>query len=245
MRLFEMFKDHRYVIYWLVHLILFMLGAYFLRSSDITYQSIGASLMAAGIAGAVIFIYIMYSQNLSDKLEIISRFGITNIFEARAARIKSIYDEKLNTARNNIDILGFGLSALREDYLNDFVTWKTRAKVRILLIDPEFPTSEFSLSGLRDREEGDQAGEIEREVRQFIEDTRDIVDDDFQIRLYRCLPSVNIFRVDDDLFWGPYLMREQSRNTPTMLVRGGGLLFEKLQSHFEVIWEDSNLSRSV
>ena len=235
----------KYIIYWLVHIILIILGIVFFQIQDILFKSIGTSLIAAGIAGLVIFGYIIFTQKINDKLDVISKYGIENIFEARAARIKSTYDEKLKNAKNNIDVLGFGLNALREDYLGDFVKWKASAKVRILLIDPDYPTEEISLANLRDQEEGDAAGEIKKEVNQFIKDVDNIVDENFEIRLYRCLPSVNIFRVDDDLFWGPYLMKEQSRNTPTILVGSGGLLFDKLHSHFETIWNDDTLSGSI
>ena len=67
----------------------------------------------------------------------------------------------------------------------------------------------------------------------------------FQVRLYRCLPSVNILRVDDELFWGPYLIREQSRNCPTFIVRRGGILFSRFTAHFDSIWADDNLSREI
>jgi hypothetical protein len=57
-----------------------------------------------------------------------------------------------------------------------------------------------------------------------------------EIRLYRALPLINIFRIDDDLFWGPYLLEDQSRNYPTLLVRSPGWLFQRLEQHFEMLW---------
>ena len=67
----------------------------------------------------------------------------------------------------------------------------------------------------------------------------------FQVRLYKVLPSVNYFRVDDEAFWGPYLMLEPSRNTPTILIKRGGVLYDKLRNHFDAIWSDDSFSRTV
>jgi len=46
------------------------------------------------------------------------------------------------------------------------------------------------------------------------------------------------------MFWGPYLIRSQSRNAPTFVVRHGGELYRRLMWHFDTIWADDNLSRN-
>jgi hypothetical protein len=58
----------------------------------------------------------------------------------------------------------------------------------------------------------------------------------------RCIPAINLFRIDDDVFWGPYLMQQQSRNTPTLLATRGGFLFDMLQKHFDALWAQSSPS---
>lgn len=60
--------------------------------------------------------------------------------------IRDEYHTRLAKARH-IDLVGFGLSAFREDYINDFVGWSH--SVRILLIDPDFPTRQHSLATVR------------------------------------------------------------------------------------------------
>jgi len=132
-----------------------------------------------------------------------------------------------------------------EDHGNRFVEWKMRAAVRILLLDPEYPTAESPVANLRDSDEGQDPGTICNEVRRFVRDTASLHGENFRIRLYRCLPSVNIFRVDDEMFWGPYFIRRVSRNSPTFVVERGGKVFETLLGHFESIWRDDELSREV
>jgi len=55
---------------------------------------------------------------------------------------------------------------------------------------------------------------------------------------------VNIFRVDNKMFWGPYLIKQPSRNSPTFLLRQA-ILFDRLLEHFERIWKDDSLSRPI
>src|SRR5947207_3214988 len=96
---------------------------------------------------------------------------------------------------------------------------------------------------------GNALGTIEADVQAFIRETRHLlggnVQHSFDIRLYKCLPTMTIFRVDDELFWGPYLVREPSRNSPIFIFRRHGLLFHHLLDHFEHIWNDTTLSRSI
>src|SRR5207302_5355806 len=133
-------------------------------------------------------------------LAIVTEFGFVNAFEARAARIKEQYDKYLESAHEQIDLIGFGLRALREDYLREFQDWKQRANVRILLLDPEFPSAQFSYARQRDNEEGNSQGSTESDVQKFIKETSHLTgaggEHTFEVRLYRCLPAINIFRID-------------------------------------------------
>jgi hypothetical protein len=181
-------------------------------------------------------------------LENIRDSGLIDVFQQRGLRIKSQYDIKLNEAREGIDVIGFGLKSLREDYQKEFKAWSSRARVRILLLDPNFISPECSIANQRDREEGDDVDSINRDVRAFIRGCAHLLNDEmlkFDIRLYKCLPSINVFRIDDHLFWGPYLVGDVSRNFPTFLVDRQGSLFKRLLAHFETIWSSDEFSRPV
>jgi hypothetical protein len=210
--------------------------------------AIGTSLIAAGIVGWVVFTYVFASNRISESLQIVSDFGIVKAFEGRQVTIRPEYDRLLNNASSHIDVLGFGLNALRQDYLPQFALWKQKANVRVLIIDPEFPNADLAYALQRDFEEGDPHGTISQQVKQFATDTREIRnsagDHTFEVRLYKCLPSVNIFRVDNKMFWGPYLIKQPSRNSPTFLLRQA-ILFDRLLEHFERIWKDDSLSRPI
>lgn len=231
--------------YVLLQFVLILVGYILFRPDSLLLAGIGSSVMATGMTGLLLFLYVWLNTAQAEHLRILVQFGIVSIFAGRSVTIKGEYDERLRSATDHIDILGFGLRALRIDFSREFATWKTRARVRILLIDPEFPSHDSSFANQRDVEEGHRSGSIANEVHDFIRDVgRHVESDKFQIRLFRCLPSVNVFRIDDDLFWGPYLLRQESRNTPTFLVRRGGLLYQRLAEHFETMWTD-DFSRPV
>lgn len=243
-----------HTIYLLLHVILFIVGSFFIAVSSFSeeyhepWRAVGASLVAAAITGWVIFVYLFFQRETSKRLNLLADFGFVDAFSARQVLIKPEYDTRLQVARDKIDIIGFGLSAFLEDFKNEFPNWCTRAHVRILLLDPEYPTANQSYADQRDREEGVQVGRIGSDVRQFVKEAYAIVPSGharFQIKLYRCLPMINIFRIDDEIFWGPYLLGSVSRNMPTFLVKRGGILFDLFLRHFENIWNDDFFSLNI
>ena len=210
--------------------------------------AIGGSLVAAGVAGHVLYLHVRWSQKEESRLEEIRHAGIERVFEKRSVAMRSEYDSRLERASNSIDILGFGLQHLREDHLEHFPDWANRAKVRILVIDPESPSIETPYANQRDIEEGSKEGQIAQDVRAMASSCRELLTNDasrFEMRLYTCLPSINIFRIDDEVFWGPYFVGGVSRNMPTFLLDGGGFVGMAIMEHFERIWTDSALSRET
>jgi hypothetical protein len=236
-------------VYILAHAVLIILGYALARTGSSLMVAIGSSLVAAGITGWVIFVYVLFSQSLSERVQIFTRFGLTLIFDTRSVHIRPEYDRRLNLANDGIDIMGFGLQSLRQDYGNDFESWRNRAKVRILMLDPTFPLVNQSYAMERDKEEHDDVGNIEKNVQRFLEELAPILQSQgahsFEVRLYRCLPTLNIFRIDDEMFWGPYLIGKPSRSNPTFVAAKGGILFEKFKDHFDHIWANKELSVSV
>lgn len=248
MRRFAGFLSPTNWIYVLAHLCLLLIGFVLLGYQNPTAKAIGASLIAAGIAGWVILVYVLQSQKLTDRIKIVLDFGFRAAFEGRSVLIKKEYDSRLSTVSQKIDIMGFGLKTLRQDYARDFAAWRGRADVRILIIDPHYPVGDSTYADQRDLEEHDKIGSIREDVEAFLKEVAPHLAAEgphvFQVRLYRCLPSVNLFRVDSELFWGPYLIHQQSRNSPTFIVEEGPL-FKMLMDHFDSIWSSDHHSCSI
>jgi hypothetical protein len=173
-------------------------------------------------------------------------YGFRAAFEGRSVLIKEEYTNRLSAARD-IDVIGFGLSAFREDYASRFLDLAQTKNIRILLLDPAYP-SESTYADQRDHEEKNTPGDIAKDINQFIKQTAEVrqkFPKSFRVRLMTCLPSINLFRFDSEMLWGPYLVGEQSRNMPTFLVARGGYIFNRLDEHFNSIWSNNDLSREI
>jgi hypothetical protein len=235
----------------LSHTVMVLLGVVFLAYASLHHllgqgvtEAIGGALIASGIVGVTLFLYVLTTETLKSRIEAFTKAGLLKSFPGRSVLIRDKYHTRLAQARY-IDLVGFGLSSFREDYINDFVGWSHRADVRILLMDPDFPSPDHSLADQRDKEENNSVGQIRSDVQAFeraVSNLSGLNRGRFKVHRVRAIPAINLFRIDDDLFWGPYLMNQQSRNTPTLLATRGGFLFDMLQKHFDALWAQSSPS---
>jgi hypothetical protein len=208
---------------------------------------VGGSLIAAGIAGEVLFLYIRAAEGTAQRLELLVEAGLLKVFSARSVRIREEYETRLKDAKE-IDVLGFGLASFRQDYGDKLIQLTSHATIRIIVLDPDFPTPEHSLADLRDAEEKNHPGQIRGDIEKFeklIAETPGQKRTKFQIRRLRAIPAVNIFRVDDVIFWGPYLIGNHSRNMPTLLVQRGGFLFDRFKTHFDELWSSTQFTIAI
>ncbi|GAB3885665.1 hypothetical protein GCM10027612_21450 [Microbispora bryophytorum subsp. camponoti] len=195
----------------------------------------------------MIFIWLRLSEQNGVRARHIQQVGIVDAFPARSVPIKHEYESRFNNARKQIDFLGFGLRALREDFGNDMANWLERVPVRILLLDPEKPDPAFTYAHQRDLEESNSPGSIATDIASFLyfmAPLKNKYPKRLEIRLYSCLPAINVCRIDDEIFWGPYIMGAQSRSTPTFLASPAGIMFKILVDHYDQIWVDGRFSRS-
>jgi hypothetical protein len=239
-------------IFWLLgHLIAVLLGILFLGTPNVfpwmpkaVAEGIGGGLIGSGIIGEILFLYVATSESTRARLEALLEAGLVKVFPSRSVRIRDEYEHRIKNAKE-IDILGFGQSSFREDYQERFEQLSKQARLRVMLLDPDYPSRENSLADIRDREEGNASGQIRTDVELFESAVKKLVGSNrpnFKVRRLRAIPSVSIFRIDDVIFWGPYLVGQQSRNTPTLLVKRGGFLFAQLKQHFENIWSSDQHS---
>jgi hypothetical protein len=222
----------------LSHTIMILFGTLFLSAKSVhtvlgagVSEGIGGSLVATGVAGISLFLYIASSDAMRARVEMFTKAGLSAIYSGRSVLIRDQYQQKLAKAQK-IDLVGYGLSSFRQDFVGEFVAWSHRARVRILLPDPDFPTQELSLADQRDREENHPVGRTRADIEAFenaVSELAGLKRASFRVHRVSCIPSINVFRIDDDIFWGPYLMNQQSRNTPTLLATRGGYLFSVLE----------------
>lgn len=206
---------------------------------------VGLSVLAAGVTGFVMVGYLIFSESTRNRITVLQKFGIREYFDSNTTAIKGEYQRRLERPNKRIDVLGLGLSHLRKDFSSSFDRWASDGKVRILLIDADWPGEGVTYANQRDVEEKDPIGSIRQDVNAWLTETvalRSAHQDTFRLRLYKAIPTITMVRMDNEIFWSPYLMHRASGSTPTMVVRRGGLLFDVLSKHFEDIWESSTLS---
>jgi hypothetical protein len=240
--------SQRLIVYLVVQTFLVIVGVLLIvLANGKVGLAIGTSLLASGAAGGALFGYVLLSDRWSAGVASLLDAGLRDIWPVRSVQMRDEYDRRLEAARENIDLIGFGQRSFREDHIDDFAAWTGRGvAMRLLLLDPTFPSQEFAYANQRDREEG--SGTIAEDVGRFLSEVkaRDLHQNELlSIRLFRCLPVLNLFRIDDDIFWGPYLIRKPSRNSPTLLTVRGGPLFKVLSTHFDDIWQQPELSVSI
>lgn len=202
------------------------------------FVAVGTSIAATGIAGWTMWLYVSSQDKTAAAAKAIDKAGIDFVYEKRSAQIRNEYDSRLRRARK-VDIMGFGLRQFGLDYMKQLGEISKRAKIRILVINPESPHA-----SARDAEEGQTAGTIKIEAEEFIAKFRATYGQNserLQMRVYDCLPMVNIFRVGRDIFWGPYLLDRNSGNTFTIRVRKPGLAYRQLHSHFQKAWDSAHV----
>jgi len=243
-------RNARFAAYFSVQLILVLSGALIAATLGTIGLAVGTSMIATGASGIIVFGWVVFDEAENERRRVVDNFGFVTAFPFRSIQIKDEYRGRTQKASQHIDVMGYGLNSLREDFLDDFREWATRLKVRILLVDTEAPSGATKYVDVRDTEEDNSPGRTRLEVQKFIIDTYPLwsQNENFQVRLASTLPSVNMFRIDDESFWGPYLISSSrygraSRNLPTMIVKRPGYMYERLVDHFDEIWSSDLLSR--
>jgi hypothetical protein len=245
-------RNARFTAYFAIQLVLILSGALVAATSGTIGLAVGTSMIATGASGIIVFGWVVFDEGENERRRVVDNFGFVTAFPYRSIQIKDEYRNRTRKASYRIDVMGYGLNSLREDFLDDFRDWAARLKVRILLVDTESPGDATKYVDVRDTEEGNSPGRTRLEVQKFISDTYHLwnENENFQVRLATALPSVNMFRIDDESFWGPYLISSTrygraSRNLPTMIVRRPGYMYERLIDHFDEIWSSDVLSRAL
>jgi hypothetical protein len=184
------------------------------------------------------------------------------LFGGRGDMFFKLYDEALSGIQAQLDIFSLKLSRFRQNHRATLLSAAARTRIRIALLDPAFPlpADQVSLASIREREEGATAGAIRRDVAEWASvyaEYRRAVDNGamtetpdhgLHIRLYNILPTVNLFRVDANLFVGPYLLEVEDRHTPTFLIQSSGRgsatmgtnMYDAYQRHFEAVWNNAH-----
>lgn len=204
--------------------------------------SIGTSIVASSIVVYLSSKYLFKQNKIKD---IIEQWGLINIYRTRAEMNLSCNLE-LDKVNDRIDIIAFGLKGFRERH-STLITQKVKRglKIRIISINPN---SNFLMQ--REKDENEIEGQIKNTIiklNEWIDElkTHQVQLGQVQIKFYDTLPFDFYFRIDNNIFIGPYLYGVSSQQTISFEFSNNSQGFEYYTTYFESIWNDTNLLRNT
>lgn len=187
-----------------------------------------------------------------------------HLFGGRSESYFKLYDEAISLTRDNIDIYSLKLNRFLDKWGDRLMVMSQKMRIRVALLDPHFPLPDdgLSIASLREQEEQILPGDIKRGIHKWHLFQQEYMtkissgslkieaDKGLEIKLYNSLPTLNIFKVDDVCFVGPYLLDVEDDNTPTFMLQKtalsgsfGSELYRVYEKHFNAVWSDKKSRR--
>lgn len=205
----------------------------------LNFASIGDNIFASGLVGLFLYwaldVTRKYESEEEQLLKDANDQGLVRIYDRRL--IVDRYAEVRIKASGNFDMIGFGLRTFIEDNQYNLDEWANRFRIRILVVHPN---SDYCVQ--RDHEENDPPGKIRGDVIYITRIIQGLNNPKIKIRWYKAIPTMNLFRMGDTMFIGPYFTDTRSRNSITLELRAGGKLYDRYVENFSRIWNDPTLS---
>lgn len=206
-------------------------------SSMSVWISVGCSLIASGLV--ILLTAILLERRKHDPLD---AWKIQKIYSTRAER-NSEADPNIDQARYCIDGVAFGLSTFRTMYGKKIEQCLRKGvNIRLLTMDPE-----GAFISIREEEEETTSGAIKETILGLVKWANDLNQTNpkgkIVIKAYKSMTLDYYWRVDDELYVGPYWYGYKSSDTITYKFVSGGRGFQHYNEYFEKLWEDSELCR--
>ena len=208
---------------------------YLLVSPANVFLNIGCSLIASGLVLFFTAILIDYSKEYI----VWSEWKLERIFKTRAEKNTESAPKLERHNIKQLDGIAFGLKSFRSNREKDVLTCMQRGmNVRLLVMDQ---TSKFVQQ--REREEGAAEGSISTSIVALIEWADKLnsksSDGKIIIRFYDCMTLDFYWRMDNEMYVGPYLLDVESQQTITYKYVKGGKGFDLYSEYFESLWSNA------
>lgn len=198
-------------------------------------MSVGCSLIASALV--IIMTDIFVDRVKENPLK---SWGIKKIYDTRA-KMNDDCSVSMSKAKYQVDVVAFGLKSYRtqQEKLTKRLLQKG-VNYRIITMNP---TSEFLAQ--RELEENENEGQIKNTINQLISWANKMNKQNYKgkiiIKGYTCMTLDFYWRVDNDLYIGPYWYGYNSQQTISYKY-SDGKGFDMYTEYFEKIWNDSNLT---
>lgn len=208
---------------------------YFLIETELgIWISIGCSLLASGI---VILAQILLIEGKKENP--LEKWGLEKIYETRAEKNQES-DPELDKAKIQIDAVAFGLKSFRSKSTRKVEkVLKRGVNIRILTMNPD-ANNHFLIQ--REIEEQESSGQILNSIKQLVTWANQLNSRNYSgkvcVKGYKCMTLDFYWRVDDEIYIGPYWYHYGSQQTVMYKFRKGKKGFDIYSEYFEDLWND-------
>lgn len=199
--------------------------------------NIGCSLFASAVV-------ILFTAFFVERIQYnpLDEWKMEKIYNTRAEK-NADSDPELDKAKYQIDAVAFGLKSFRSKQTKKVETClRNGVNIRILTMAPD---SEFILA--REKEEKEQEGQIKNTIEQLVAWANSLNNRNYMgkivVKGYSCMTLDFYWRVDDELYIGPYWYGISSQQTITYKFSEGGKGFTQYTSYFDDLWNDNELTK--
>jgi len=214
-----------------------LLDIFWLKTATHVWISIGCSLIASGLV--ILLTSLFVERRQESPLDV---WGIKNIYPSRS-RMNEDCDVSLRKAKYQVDIIAFGLTSFRTE--QEKLTKKllrNGVSFRIITMNPESP-----FVAQREKEENSADGQIKNTINSLIAWAEKLNGDNshkgkIEIKGYSCMTLDFYWRVDDDIYVGPYWLGYLSQQTISYKFTGKtDQGFTMYSNYFDKIWNNSEI----
>jgi len=203
------------------------------------WLGVGCSLLAAAASS---FLTIFLVDQRQEKA--VDMWGLDKAYTSRADKNKDS-DPRLKDLRYRLDGVAFGLKTFRSVHSDEIKDALRRGvEIRLLTMSPSSPFVEQ-----REKEEQEQPGQIRNTILQLVEWANSLNEQGFKgsitVKGYNCMTLDFYWRMDDDIYFGPYWYGKPSQQTVTYKLVKDGLGFELYEKYFESIWCNDTLTEQL
>lgn len=218
----------------IIGILLILMDLFWTKSQSNVFVNIGCSLIASGLVLFFTALLIDYRKEYM----VWSEWKLEQIFRTRADKNRDS-DPKLEKHNlKQLDGIAFGLKSFRSNRRKDVLRcMQNGMDVRLLVMDP---TSDFVKQ--REVEESAAPESISKSILDLIEWANDLNSQSnygkIQIRFYDTMTLDFYWRLDDEIYIGPYMLDVESQQTITYKYIKGGKGFQLYSDYFETLWNN-------
>ena len=209
------------------------------HSTSSIILNIGCSFIASALVSVATILLVE-----RKKINPTEEWNITKIYSTRAEK-NADSDPQLDKARYVVDGIAFGLKSFRtKQQKRTEACLRRGVNFRILTMDPESP-----FVSQREKEENETAGQIQHTILDLVKWANELNAKGYKGRVvvkgYNCMTLDFYWRVDDELYVGPYWYGYPSQQTITYKFTRDGKGFNTYTEYFETLWDNKDLCREL